>query len=157
MSISSNRLREIVETRIGEGNSRRVFGRKEKELFDVISEEENSLTEEMFEEGLDRCEFKNPEYVGLVSLFCPIIHMEIIDRILGKKLREIYKCMLYIWYFFFVSTIVISIWEMYIDMTLIIICTGALTTSLTLREWSKDYNILELMYYTLREVGKIPG
>ena len=52
MSISSERLRELTATKIGEGQSRYLFGKHWKELYEVMSKEETNLTEEMFLEGL---------------------------------------------------------------------------------------------------------
>ena len=51
MSISSERLRELTETKIGQGQSKYVFGKGWEELYDVMSKEETNLTEEMFMEG----------------------------------------------------------------------------------------------------------
>ena len=91
MSISSERLRELTETKIGEGQSRYLFGKYWKQLYEVLSEEEKNLTEEMFLEGLKKCEFKDPERIGLISFLCPPLCTSIIDRVMGSVVKELYK------------------------------------------------------------------
>ena len=95
MSISSNRLKELVEERIGQGRSKHIFGKHAPELFEVLSKEESSLTETEFAEGLKKCDFKEPEHVGLISFLCPPLCTYITDRIMGKTMKELYKFTLY--------------------------------------------------------------
>ena len=155
MSISSERLRELTETKIGEGQSRYVFGRPWKQLYKVLSEEERNLTEEMFLEGLKKCEFKDPERIGLISFLCPPLCTSIIDRVMGSMVKELYKFTLYVWYFLLIVTIAQSLikWEMTEPIPLMILCM--VVTSWSFRGWSREWNTHELIYHTLKAERKI--
>ena len=155
MSISSERLRELTETKIGEGQSRYLFGKSWKELYEVISEEETDLTEEMFLEVLARCKFRDPEKVGLISLICPPLTTYITDRVLGNIMKDVYRFIIYIWYFSLILTIISSLidWKMDKHVPLMVLCM--IVTSWSFRNWSRDYNKLELVFNVLDKVGKI--
>ena len=155
MSISSERLRELTETKIGEGQSRYLFGKNWKELYEVISEEETDLTEEMFLEVLARCKFRDPEKVGLISLICPPLTTYITDRVLGNIMKDVYRFIIYIWYFSLILTIISSLidWKMDKHVPLMVLCM--IVTSWSFRNWSRDYNKLELVFNVLDKVGKI--
>ena len=155
MSISSERLRELTETKIGEGQSRYLFGKNWKELYEVISEKETNLTEEMFLEVLARCKFRDPEKVGLISLICPPLTTYITDRVLGNIMKDVYRFIIYIWYFSLILTIISSLidWKMDKHVPLMVLCM--IVTSWSFRNWSRDYNKLELVFNVLDKVGKI--
>jgi len=155
MSVSSERLRELTETKIGEGQSRYVFGRHWKNLYKVLSEEEENLTEEMYLEGLKRCEFKDPEKVALISFLCPPICIPITDRIMGNVMKEFYKFTIYVWYFVLVVTILQSLieWEMTESIPIMILCM--VVTSWSFRNWSRVWNTHELIYHTIKAEEKI--
>ena len=155
MSISSERLRELTETKIGEGQSRYVFGRSWKQLYKVLSEEERNLTEEIFLEGLKKCEFKDPERIGLISFLCPPLCTSIIDRVMGSMVKELYKFTLYVWYFLLIVTISQSLikWEMTESIPLMILCM--VVTSWSFRNWSREWNTHELIYHIIKAEGKI--
>jgi hypothetical protein len=120
-----------------------------------MSKEETNLTEEMFMEGLGRCKFRDPEKVGLMSFLCPPLCTYITDRIMGKVMKEIYKFTIYIWYFMLVLAIISSLvdWKMDKQIPLMILCM--IVTSWSFRNWSRDYNKLELVFHTLDVDGKI--
>ena len=153
MSISSDRLKTLTEEQVGKSGE--VFGRRWKALYKVISEEEDKLTEESYLEALSKCNFKNPEYVGFIALLCPPLCTYITDRIFGEKMKEIYKFLLYAWYFMFIVTIIQSLveWKMTSTIPLFLLCM--ITTSWSFRGWCKDYNKMELIYQVLKKVGKI--
>ena len=155
MSISSKRLRELTETKIGQGQSKYVFGKSWEELYEVMSKEETNLTEEMFIEGLTRCKFRDPEKVGLMSFLCPPLCTYITDRIMGKVMKEVYRFTIYAWYFILIIIILQSLinWEMDKQIPLMILCM--VVTSWSFRRWSKDYNKIELLFHTLDVTGKI--
>ena len=157
MSISSERLRELTETKIGEGQSRYLFGKSWKELYEVISEEETNLTEEMFLEVLARCKFRDPEKVGLISLICPPLTTYITDRVLGNIMKDVYRFIIYIWYFSLILTIISSLidWKMDKHVPLMVLCM--IVTSWSFRNWSRDYNKLELVFNVLDKVGRYKG
>jgi hypothetical protein len=155
MSISSDRLKILTEEQVGKSGE--VFGRRWKVLYKVISEEEDKLTEESYLEALSECEFKNPEYVGFIALLCPPLCTYITDRILGEKMKEFYKFILYTWYIM----LILSVVQFFIDqkipssgtISLFIMCM--VYTSWSFREWCKEYNKLELIYHVLKKVEKI--
>jgi hypothetical protein len=155
MSISSERLRELTETKIGEGQSRYVFGRPWKQLYKVLSEEERNLTEEMFLEGLKKCEFKDPEKVGLISFICPPLTTYITDRVMGNIMKDVYRFTIYVWYFMLILTIISSLidWKMDKQVPLMVLCM--IGYSWSFRNWSRDYNKLELVFHVLDVDGKI--
>ena len=155
MSISSERLRELTETKIGEGQSRYLFGKYWKELYEVMSEKETDLTEDMFLELLARCKFRDPEKVGLISLICPPLTTYITDRVLGNIMKDVYRFIIYIWYFSLILTIISSLidWKMDKHVPLMVLCM--IVTSWSFRNWSRDYNKLELVFNVLDKVGKI--
>jgi hypothetical protein len=155
MSISSKRLQELTEEKIGDGQSRYLFGRGWKELYEVMSKEEGDLTEELFEKGLRRCKFKDPERVGLISLVCPLIHIDIPDRMYGKYIRELYRFCLYIWYFMLIISIIQSLINWELDSMVIPLLLCLVVTSWSFRMWSKEYNKLELIFHVLDTTGKI--
>lgn len=148
MSISSDRLRELV----GEKESIYLFGRMhERVLFKVISEEETNLTEEKFIRCLSKCEFMNPEKVGLIILLCPIAYLEIIDRVIEDRFRSFYKIILCFWYYLFLGHIVSSFYYEKFDGILYFIIMCSVIISLGFREFTRRYNRLELIYYILKE------
>ena len=153
MSISSDRLKTLTEEQIGESGE--VFGKGWKNLYEVISEEEDKLTEESYLEVLSECKFRNPEYVGFIALLCPPLCTYITDRIMGEKMKELYKFFLYVWYFMFIVAIIQSLieWNISNNTPLFLLCM--IVTSWSFRGWCKDYNKLELLYNVLRKVGKI--
>jgi len=153
MSISSNRLKTLTEEQVGK--SKEMFGRGWKELYEVISEKEDKLTEEAYIEVLSECEFRNPEYVGFMALICPPLCTYITDRVMGEKMKEIYKFLLYVWYFIFTVTIIQNLveWKMTNTIPLFLLCM--VVTSWSFRGWCKDYNKMELIYHVLKKVGKI--
>lgn len=155
MAISSERLRELTEAKIGEGQSRYLFGRHWEQLYKVLSEKEGNLTEEMYLGGLARCKFKDPERIGLISFLCPLLCTSIIDRIMGSMVKELYKFTLYVWYFLFIVTSIQSLikWEMTESIPLMILCT--VVTSWSFRGWTRYWNIHELIYRTIKAEGKI--
>ena len=155
MSIDSKTLKELTEIQIGVGRSKYIFGRHWRALYNVLSENEENLTEEMFIEGLKRCKFKDPEKVGLISFLCPILCVEITDRLMGKIMKELYKFTLYAWYTIFIINIIHSLieWRMANSIPLMILCM--VVTSWSFRNWSRDYNKLELIFHTLDVTGKI--
>lgn len=157
MSISSKRLQEITETKIGEGQSKYVFGRNWEQLYKVLSEEERNLTEEMYLEGLKKCEFKDPERIGLISFLCPPLCTSIIDRVMGSMsmVKELYKFTLYAWYFLLIVTIAQSLikWELAESIPIMVLCM--VVTSWSFRNWSREWNTHELIYHTIKAVGKI--
>ena len=155
MSISSERLRELTETKIGEGQSRYLFGKNWKELYEVMSEKETDLTEELFLEVLARCKFRDPEKVGLISLICPPLTTYITDRVMGNIMKDVYRFIIYIWYFSLILTIISSLidWKMDKHVPLMVLCM--IVTSWSFRNWSRDYNKLELVFNVLDKVGKI--
>ena len=155
MAISSERLRELTETKIGEGQSRYLFGKHWKELYEVMSKEEKNLTEEMFLEGLARCKFRDPEKVGLISFICPPLTTYITDRVMGNIMKDVYRFTIYIWYFMLILTIISSLidWKMDKQIPLMVLCM--IVTSWSFRNWSRDYNKLELVFHTLDVTGKI--
>ena len=149
--MNSKRLKELTEEYIGQGNSKKVFGKWWKELYDILSEEEDNLTEEMFIEGLRKCRFKNPEYIGLISLICPPYCLDITERTMGKKMRVFFSVTIYLWYTLFILTLLTIP-----NSSIIFMMFCAVYTSYFLRDQSKLYNTLELIYSTLRETGKVP-
>jgi hypothetical protein len=154
MSISSDRLKTLTEEQVGKSGE--VFGRGWKELYEVISEEEkDKLTEESYLEALSECEFRNPEYVGFIAFLCPPLCTYITDRVMGKKVKEFYKFVLYVWYFMFIITIFHNLieWKMTGNIPLYLLCM--IVTSWSFRVWCKDYNKMELIYHVLKKVGKI--
>ena len=153
MSISSKRLQELTEEKIGEGQSGYLFGKGWKVLYEVMSKEEGNLTEELFEEGLRRCKFKDPERVGLISLVCPLLYVDIPDRVFGKYIRELYRFCLYAWYFMLIIIQSLVKWELINTIPLMLLCL--VVTSWSFRMWSKDYNKLELIFHVLDATGKI--
>ena len=155
MGISSERLRELTETKIGEGQSRHVFGRHWKQLYKVLSEEETNLTEEIFLEGLKKCEFKDPEKVGLISFICPPLTTYITDRVMGNIMKGVYRFTIYIWYFILILTIISSLidWKMDKQVPLMVLCM--IVTSWSFRNWSREWNTHELIYHTLKAEGRI--
>ena len=155
MSIDSKTLKELTEIQIGVGRSKYIFGRHWRALYNVLSENEENLTEEMFIEGLKRCKFKDPEKVGLISFLCPILCVEITDRVMGNIMKELYKFILYAWYTLFIINIIQSLieWRMLSSIPLMILCM--VVTSWSFRDRSRDYNRLELIFHTLDVTGKI--
>ena len=153
MSISSDKLKTLTEKQIGK--SKEVFGRRWKELYEIISEEEDKLTEESYLEALSECKFKNPEYVGLMSLLCPPLCTYITDRVLGEKIKEIHKFLLYTWYYMFIAVLIQSLIEWNIPSTAPLLLLCIIINSWSFREMCKDYNKLELIYNVLKKVGKI--
>ncbi len=148
MSISSDRLRELV----GEKESIYLFGRKhERELFKVISEDETYLTEEKFIRGLSKCEFRNPEKVSLITLFCPVAYLEIIDRVIEDRFRSFYKIFLCFWYCLFIVNIVSSFYHGKFDGVLCLMIMCSVITSWAFREFTRRYNRLELIYLLMKE------
>lgn len=154
MSISSDRLKTLTEKQVGR-RSKEVFGKGWKKMYEVISEEEDKLTEELYLESLSECKFKNPEYVGFIALLCPPLCTYITDRVMGEKMKEFYKFILYVWYFMFIVTIIQNLveWNIPSNTPLFLICM--IVTSWSFRGWCKDYNKLELLYNVLKKVGKI--
>jgi hypothetical protein len=155
MSISSKRLQELTEEKIGDGQSGYLFGRGWKELYEVMSKEEGNLTEEMFLEGLARCKFKDPEKVGLISLVCPLLYVDILDRVFGKYTKELYRFCLYAWYFTLIISIIQSLINWELDSMVIPLLLCLVVTSWSFRMWSKEYNKLELIFHVLDTTGKI--
>ena len=153
MSISSNRLKTLTEEQVG--RSKEVFGRGWKVLYEVISENEDKLTEESYLEALSECKFKNPEYVGFIALLCPPLCTYITDRVMGNKMKEIYKFILYVWYFMFIVSIIQDLVEWNISRTVPLLLLCMIITSWSFRGWCKDYNKLELIYHVLKKVEKI--
>jgi hypothetical protein len=155
MGISSERLRELTETKIGQGQSKYVFGKGWEELYEVMSKEETNLTEEMFMEGLTRCKFRDPEKVGLMSFLCPPLTTYITDRVMGNIMKDVYRFTIYIWYFILIVTIVSSLidWKMDKQVPFMVLCM--IVTSWSFRNWSRDYNKLELIFHTLNVDGKL--
>ncbi len=153
MSISSDKLKTLTEKQIGE--SKKVFGRGWKKLYEVISEEEDKLTEESYLEALSECKFKNPEYIGFIALLCPPLCTYITDRLMGEKMKEIHKFLLYTWYFMLIVTIIQNLieWKMTSTTSFLLLCM--IINSWSFREMCKDYNKLELIYNVLKKVEKI--
>ena len=150
MSISSDRLKILTEEQVGK--SKNIFGRQWKDLYEVISKEEDKLTEESYLEVLSECKFKNPEYVGFIALLCPPLCTYITDRVLGEKIGEIHKFLLYVWYFLSIVTIIQNLVEWKMD-SILLLCM--IVNSWSFREMCKGYNRLELIYNVLKKVGKI--
>ena len=155
MSIDSKTLKELAEIQIGVGQSKYIFGRHWRALYDVLSEKEEDLTEEMFIAGLKRCEFKDPEKVGLISFLCPILCVDITDRIMGKTVGKLYKYSLYVWYTLFWINLLQSLieWRMLDSIPLMILCM--IITSMSFRGWTRDWNTHELIFHTLEATRKI--
>ena len=153
MSISSNRLKTLTEEQVGK--SKEVFGRGWKELYEVISKEGDKLTEELYLEALSECKFRNPEYVGFIAFLCPPLCTYITDRVMGEKMKEIYKFTLYFWYFTLIISIIQALleWKMTSNIPVLLLCT--IITSWSFRMWCKDYNKLELVCHVLKKVEKI--
>ena len=154
MSISSDRLKTLTEKQVGR-RSKEVFGKGWKKMYEVISEEEDKLTEESYLEALSECKFKNPEYVGFIALLCPPLCTYITDRVMGEKMREIYKFTLYVWYFMLITAIIQNLVEWNIPRTTPLLLLCMIITSWSFRGWCKDYNKLELLYNVLKKIGKI--
>ena len=121
----------------------------------MMSEEETDLTEDMFLEVLARCKFRDPEKVGLISLICPPLTTYITDRVMGNIMKDVYRFIIYIWYFSLILTIISSLidWKMDKHVPLMVLCM--IVTSWSFRTWSRDYNKLELVFNVLDKVGKI--
>lgn len=156
MNIDSKRVQEIAEEYIGEGRSRYIFGRHHRALYEVLSESVDlkNLTEDIFKRGLARCEFKDPEKVGLISFLCPILCFDILDRVMGKTFKEIYKFTLYFWYALLWINLLQSLieWKMMSSIPLMIICM--IVTSWSFRNWSRDWNTQELIYNIVKVLEK---
>lgn len=155
MSISSERLRVLTETKIGEGQSKYVFGKDWKSMYEVLSKEETDLTEEQFIEVLKVCRFRDPEKVGLISFLCPPLTTYITNRIMGKIMKDIYRFIICVWYFLFILTIISSLIKWKIDEQIPIMILCAIITSWSFRKWSRDWNILELIFNVLDKNGKL--
>ena len=153
MSINSDRLKTLTEEQVGK--SKEMFGRGWEEMYEVISEKEDKLTEESYLEALSECKFRNPEYVGFMALICPPLCTYITDRVMGEKMKEFYKFMLYAWYFMFIVTMIQNLVEWKITSTIPLFLLCMVITSWSFRGWCKDYNKMELIYHVLKKVEKI--
>jgi hypothetical protein len=70
-------------------------------------------------------------------------------------MKDVYRFTIYIWYFMLILTIISSLidWKMDKQVPLVVLCM--IVTSWSFRNWSRDYNKLELVFHVLDVDGKI--
>ena len=146
-------IRKVVEDYAGDSGW--LLGDKGKELFEVFSEQEKDLTEEGLKEALEKCEFKNPDQIGLISLVCPIMCLDVTDRVMSGTAAKLYKVTIMFWYSLVILITLDHLIKWTIDEVLLFQGFCMIVTSYCFRGWTKYYNILELMFRVLRYEGKV--
>ena len=148
MSMSFEEIKSQTENHIGEGRSKHIFGSRWKILYQVIIEEETELNQDKLGDALSKCEFKDPERIGLISLICPILCFDISDRVLSKAkgLAEIYKFCIGLGYITFIAELLDCIIKQKTDPLLYLVFGSAIVTSIVFRLWARDWNMLEFLY-----------